>query len=257
VQIVFVAIKNCRRSLFRDMISEDTSMTQLNITRRRIIRMVATGAGLVASASSGTFVASATAQMAAQNVCSDPGETCGGWYWRRVADLLEWRGHKVFSPTLTGLGEHSHLLSKSIDMDTHITDIVNLFNWEGLDVAHSYGGAPGSGALEHIGGHVSSIVWLDALKLASGQSVLDVISDSLRKRVQAAADKGELSVSPPPKFSAIVVNEKDQTFVDSKLTPHPIRTYKQTIKLSGAIEKVKNKTYIRIPKYPAPTFDRR
>ena len=59
------------------MISEDTSMTQLNITRRRIIRMVATGAGLVASASSGTFVASATAQMAAQNVCSDPGRLAG------------------------------------------------------------------------------------------------------------------------------------------------------------------------------------
>jgi hypothetical protein len=34
------------------------------------------------------------------------------------------KGHKVFSPTLTGLGERSHLLSKAISLDTHIKDIV-------------------------------------------------------------------------------------------------------------------------------------
>ena len=52
----------------------------------------------------------------------------GGWYWRRVSDLLQIRGHRVFSPTLTGLGERSHLLSKDINLDTHITDIVNVMN---------------------------------------------------------------------------------------------------------------------------------
>ena len=32
----------------------------------------------------------------------------------------------VFSPTLTGLGERSHLLNKDINLDTHIADIVNV-----------------------------------------------------------------------------------------------------------------------------------
>lgn len=50
----------------------------------------------------------------------------GGWCWRRVADLLERRGHKAFAPTLTGLGERSHLLSADINVDSHIADIVNL-----------------------------------------------------------------------------------------------------------------------------------
>ena len=76
----------------------------------------------------------------------------GGWCWRRVADLLERQGHKVFTPTLTGLGERSHLLSTDVNLDTHITDIVNVFKWEDLKdvclVVHSYGGWPGSGALE-------------------------------------------------------------------------------------------------------------
>src|SRR6266849_1828113 len=38
----------------------------------------------------------------------------GGWCWRRVSDLLESKGHKVFAPTMTGLGERSHLMSKEV-----------------------------------------------------------------------------------------------------------------------------------------------
>src|SRR5437868_11241121 len=97
----------------------------------------------------------------------------GGWCWRRVADLLEAKGHKVYAPSLTGNGDRSHLLSKDVILDTHITDIVNLFKWEDLKdvclVAHSYGGWPSSGALEQIGDRVSSIVWLDAFKPENGQ----------------------------------------------------------------------------------------
>jgi len=99
-------------------------------------------------------------------------------------------------------------------MNTHITDIVNIFNWESLEdvclVAHSYGGAPASGALDRIGDRVSSIVWLDAFKLNNGQAVLDVTSDALRRRILDAADKGELSFPPPPKTSVTVVNENDR-----------------------------------------------
>jgi hypothetical protein len=90
----------------------------------------------------------------------------GGWVWRRVFDRLEAKDHKVFAPTLTGLGERSHLLSKDINLDTHISDIVNLIKWEELSdccvVCASYSGFPLSGALEQIGDRVSSIVWLDA-----------------------------------------------------------------------------------------------
>lgn len=35
----------------------------------------------------------------------------GGWCWTRVAEGLLARGHRVHAPTLTGLGERSHLLS--------------------------------------------------------------------------------------------------------------------------------------------------
>ena len=54
----------------------------------------------------------------------------GGWCWRRVADLLTAKGHRVFTPTLTGLGERSHLMQPGINVSTHATDVVNVIKYE-------------------------------------------------------------------------------------------------------------------------------
>jgi pimeloyl-ACP methyl ester carboxylesterase len=160
----------------------------------------------------------------------------GGWCWRRVADLLEAKGHKVFAPTLTGNGERSHLLSKDITLDTHIADIVNVFKWEDLKdvclVAHSYGGWPSSGALEQIHDRVSSIVWLDAFKPENGHKGSDFASDFSRKAMEEAIAKGTPGRAAPPP-SAFGVNAKDQEWVKSKLTDQPNGVATQPIKLTG------------------------
>jgi pimeloyl-ACP methyl ester carboxylesterase len=183
----------------------------------------------------------------------------GGWCWRRVADLLEREGHKVFTPTLTGLGERSHLLSNDINLDMHITDIVNVFKWEDIRdaclVVHSYGGWPGSGALEQIGDRVSSIVWLDAYKPANGERGLDFASPFLREGHAAAVARGEPGGRAPP-AQVFAVNEADRAWIDSKLTPQPNGVLLQPIKLTGAIEKVAKKTFIRAPKFAQPAFDK-
>lgn len=49
----------------------------------------------------------------------------GGWQWKKVDALLTAHGHKVYRPTLTGLGERVHLASPEINLSTHITDVVN------------------------------------------------------------------------------------------------------------------------------------
>jgi pimeloyl-ACP methyl ester carboxylesterase len=183
----------------------------------------------------------------------------GGWCWRRVADLLEAKGHKVFTPSLTGNGDRSHLLSKDVNLDTHITDIVNLFKWEEIKdaclVAHSYGGWPASGALEQIGDRVSSIVWLDAFKPEDGQKGTDFASDFSRKALAEAVAKGEPGRKGPP-AATFGVNTKDQAWVDSKLTLQPNGVAVQPIKLTGAREKIAKKTYIRAPTYPQTAFDK-
>jgi pimeloyl-ACP methyl ester carboxylesterase len=183
----------------------------------------------------------------------------GGWCWRRVADLLEAKGHKVYAPSLTGNGDRSHLLSKDVVLDTHIADIVNLFKWEDLKdaclVVHSYGGWPGSGALEHVHDRVSSIVWVDAFKPADGQKGTDFASEFSRKAMEEAVARGTPGRAAPPP-SAFGVNEKDQPWVKSKLTDQPNGVATQPIKLTGKRDAIAKKTYIRAPKYPQAAFDK-
>jgi len=182
----------------------------------------------------------------------------GGWCWRRVSDILQGQGHKVFAPTLTGLGERSHLMSKDIVLDTHITDIVNVIKWEDLSgiclVAHSYGGWPVSGAIEQVGDRMASVVYLDAFVPEDGQKGIDVASAFSRKAMLEAMAKGEFSHGPP-KAEIFQVNENDRAWVDSKLTPQPVGVALQPIRLTGARAKVAKKTYIRAPVYPQPAFD--
>jgi pimeloyl-ACP methyl ester carboxylesterase len=232
-------------------------MTDSHFTRRTALGvMAAAGVG-------GELVGAARAQGATKTFVLIHGTFCGAWMWRRVADLLQKQGHRVFTPTLTGLGERSHLLSKDINLDTHITDVVNVVNWEDLGdiclVAHSYGGWIGSGALERIGDHVASIVWLDAYKPDDGQKPLDLTNEGFRKAFLNAAEKGEPGFAPPlgaAPISPIWVNERDSAYVLSKLTPQPVGTYFQPIRLSGAREKAAKKTYIRATVFPNPAFDK-
>jgi pimeloyl-ACP methyl ester carboxylesterase len=225
-----------------------------DLTRRAAI---AAGAGIAAATAAGS--APAQAPTPAKNFVLIHGAWHGGWCWRRVSDRLEAKGHKVFAPTLTGLGERSHLLNKDINLDTHIADIVNVFKWEDLAgvclVAHSYGGWPASGALEAIGERVSSLVWLDAFKPENGQKGLDYINEYSRNALRAALEKGEPGRAPP-KAEFFHVNETDRAWVDSKLTAQPNGIPPQPIRLTGARDKVTKKTYIRAAKYPQPSFDK-
>src|SRR5262245_47808844 len=131
-----------------------TTTSDSPLTRRAMLASASAGASAAALGGG-----SAMAQTAPRKTfVLVHGAWHGGWCWRRVSDLLEKQGHKVFTPTLTGVGERSHLMSKDINLDTHITDIANVFKWEDLKdvclVVHSYGGYPGSGALEQIGDRV-------------------------------------------------------------------------------------------------------
>jgi Alpha/beta hydrolase family len=177
----------------------ENNMTEAKVTRRG---MVGGAAALAAIAASHDAVGPASAQTALKTYVLVHGTLVGGWYWRRVSDLLEKNGQKVFSPTLTGLGERSHLLNRNINLDTHITDIVNVIKWEDLNdiclVVHSYGGWVGSGALEQIGDRVSSIVWLDAFKPENGQKPIDFTNEGFRKAFLNSMEKGEPGFPIPP-----------------------------------------------------------
>lgn len=182
----------------------------------------------------------------------------GGWCWRRVSDLLEAKGHKVFTPTLTGLGDKSHLLRAGIDVSTHVTDVVNLMKWERLsDVVlcgHSYGGMVVSGVAEQMSDKIASIVFLDAFVPQDGEAMADITAPAVRDALKAATARGDITVPARP-AAAFLVNEKDQAWVDSLCVPQPIGTMNEKMKLTGARERIAKKSYVRAAAYPNPGFD--
>jgi pimeloyl-ACP methyl ester carboxylesterase len=183
----------------------------------------------------------------------------GGWCWRRVADRLRRAGHAVLTPTLSGLGERSHLLQSGIDLATHVADIVNVMQWERLaDVVlcgHSYGGFVISGVAEVIPDAIRAIVFLDAFLPENGDTILKLTGPAVRDAIRAALQRGELAVPPRP-AEAFGVNAADRQWVDSLCVPQPIGTFTSPIALSGARERIARKTYIRAKAYDNPAFDR-
>jgi pimeloyl-ACP methyl ester carboxylesterase len=181
----------------------------------------------------------------------------GGWCWRRVADRLERRGHRVFTPTLTGLGERSHLLNPAIDLDTHITDIVNLVRFEDLRdivlVGHSYAGFVVSGVAERDVA-IASFVFLDAFVPEDGDSMATIGTEVTRNAIEGAAKRGDTTLTPRP-AEFFHVNPADRAWVDRLCGPHPIGTFLQPVQVKGARERSARKTYIRAAAYPNPVFD--
>jgi pimeloyl-ACP methyl ester carboxylesterase len=227
-------------------------------TRRALL-----GSG--ATTAAGAMIASTPRNVAAQR----PGRTFvlvhgawhGGWCWRRVADLLEAQGHKVFAPSLTGLADRSHLMEAEppIRLATHIADIVGLFRWEGISDAvlcgHSYGGMVISGAVEALPpGSVRALVFLDAFVPANGEAVADLGSPAVRGVIQGLAARGERSMPPIP-AAAFAVNERDRAWVDAMCTPQPLATLTDAIALTGARERIASRTYIRADGFVSPGFD--
>ena len=183
----------------------------------------------------------------------------GGWCWRRVSDLLEAKGHKVFAPTLTGLGERSHLLRAGINVSTHVTDVVNLIKWERLAgivlCGHSYGGMVISGVAEQAGDRIASLVFLDAFVPENGDRVMDLTGPLIQKALRGAQQKGDPGIPPRP-AEAFGVNAADRAWVDGKCVPQPIDTFTEPMKLTGARERVGKKAYIRAANYANPGFDK-
>lgn len=181
----------------------------------------------------------------------------GGWCWKRVRSALTARGHEVFTPTLTGLADRSHLLSPDVDLETHITDVVNLFRWEDLtDVVlcgHSYGGAVVSGAADRVPGRIAALVYLDAFVLLDGQSLLDALPARSREaQVEAARAYGDGWRLPAASARGFNVKVDDRDWVDGKCTPQPLATFQQPLSLAGGIDKITNVTYIKAAGWSGP-----
>ena len=165
----------------------------------------------------------------------------GGWVWKEMADLLRYQGYSVSCPTQTGLGERKHLISSDITLEIFIEDIVNHIISEDLYniilVGHSFAGSTISGVADKLKDRIKQLIYLDAVILLNGQSPFDIAPvEVVNERIALAEQsEGKLSV-PSPKAEAFgVFDVRKSLLLESKLTPHPLSTFKSKLVLKNKI----------------------
>jgi len=165
----------------------------------------------------------------------------GGWCYQPVARILQAEGHTVYAPTLTGLGERSHLLSTDIDLDTHIRDVVALLHYEDLRdvilVGHSYGGMVITGIADRAADRVGKLVYLDAANPVDGESLVDVAGPTINavRPMGEVVDGVELVLLPAPGAGAFygVTDPDVVAWMDERLTGHPWACFSQKLELTN------------------------
>lgn len=173
----------------------------------------------------------------------------GGWVYKDVAKALRSEGHDVYVPTLTGLGEREHLASPSIDLSTHVQDVVNVIRYERLDdvilCGHSYGGMVITDTAGAIGERIRTLFYLDAFLPGDGQALWDIADEAAHRHyVEGQRDTPGLIL---PMGNRRVDGEPPH------MNRHPLLTLTEPVRMTGAERNVRNRTYVYATR-EAPTI---
>ena len=165
----------------------------------------------------------------------------GGWCYNKLSPLLRAAGHLVVSPSLTGCGDRKHLVTTSTGLDTHITDVANLLEYDDLTdvilVGHSYGGMVITGVADRVPERIGKLVYLDAAHPVDGESLRVLAPRSIEPTYAGVrtVDGVELVMWPTPGMAAFfgIHDPADAAWTEAKLTPHAWKCYDQPLRLAG------------------------
>lgn len=182
------------------------------------------------------------------------GAWSGAHGFRRVRPILQDSGHRVFTPSLTGIGERAHLTSPGVDLSTHVRDLVNHVLYEDLDdivlLGFSYGGCVVTGSVDQLLPRISHLVYLDAFVPDDGQSVFSLTGGngssafSVTGRATGAMQLGDPWQVPPP--DRAFDDPAEAAFMSARRTPQPIGCFREPVHLAQPLESCSfTRTYIR------------
>ncbi|MEU1551034.1 alpha/beta hydrolase family protein [Nocardia sp. NPDC005745] len=165
-----------------------------------------------------------------------PGAWHGSWSFEAVVPLLERAGHRVHALTLTGLRpDDDSATVATTNLDTHAADVLRLLDRGNISsatlVGHSYGGMVIAAAAERAGGRVARLVHLDAYVPRNGESCWSSTTERYRQAFVAGAVTTGYAVHPPEGG-------------DSRRRPHPLASFLQSVRLTGAIDQVPRREFI-------------
>ena len=186
-----------------------------------------------------------------------PGAWLGGWCWKQVVPLLRGEGHEVYTLTLTGLGERAHLARPEVDLETHITDVVNVFEYEDLCnvvlLGHSYAGVVVTGVAERIPNRLSQLVYLDTGPLLDGVALIDTYPTEARTHVERQVEElGDGWRLPMPPWDELAeqaslagLDNQQRMLMHSRSVAQPFGTYTQPLQLKNPAREAVRRTPVR------------
>jgi len=160
------------------------------------------------------------------------GAWSAGYGWRKMHPLMAAAGHRLVTPSYTGLGERAHLAHPGIDLEFHINDILNVIRYEDLVdivlIGHSYGGMVATGVADRARDRIAQLIYLDAFVPENGQSLFD-LSGTGEQSVKAAAQGDGWRV--PPIATPPDTPEEDATWGAERRVHHPLKCFIQPLTL--------------------------
>jgi len=167
------------------------------------------------------------------------GAWSAGWAWKKMHPLMSKAGHRLVTPSYTGLGERAHLAHPAIDLDTHITDMLNVIKYEDLRdfvlIGHSYGGMVATGVADRARDKVKQLIYIDAFVPQDGQSLLDFLAVSEQRRMREGAQSGDGWRVPPNPTPADTPPE-DVAWLSERRVPTPVKCFETKLSLLAPLK---------------------
>lgn len=215
--------------------------------------LAAAGAG----AAAGLMNAPARAQRGGSTVLVAHGAWSAGWVWRKMHPLMTASGHRLITPTYTGLGERAHLATPTVDLNTHVEDILGVIRTEELKdfvlLAHSYGGMVGTAVADRVPELIRKVIYLDAFVPRDGQSLLSLQPAAARQSMRDAVKAGDgwrVQPNPPPPDTSA----EDAKWIGAHRMPQPFKCFDTPVKLANGDMKIPRAYIYCTRKTAADTF---
>lgn len=208
-------------------------------------RTVLTAAGLALAAAPLTAAPSPVSATRRGTFVLVHGTWLGGWIWADVAERLRRQGHRVFTPTLSGVGERRHLASPAIGLDTHIADIVNVIDFEDLRdvvlISHGFSGVAATGVADARRDRIAHIAFFDALIPHPGRmTALELTAsgdepDYFKQHRKDFIDGYLMDFLAVYPMKMLVADDRPalQASIRRRITPHPAKPWTDPLGLKN------------------------